>query len=862
MTTRSHKSSKSDAGSTLPILMLVLSAAVIVCYVLYSMIIQLNSLNRDNTSQIIYQTAMTSLLKYTNAAIKQQWCMAPDWTQLPASNCTLNSPTNTERMILSPDEISHINSMVQQGLISAPNPPTLSQIQMTVDVTKLPATHPIRQIVSSTEFQFLESIQFTILPDTGCQKFGSESCLKLQVQFFPKPDHSMPDGRQIMLGWSKIIVYPREVGTFALIVPGNLHLDGTSASLNGDVAFPSGTANEPGIIFDSPVFVNGNILIPPATTTQYTPISFTSQVILGTGILLQNGQPAQTTTAGGLGTLPTYSNMSGFGGFLAGISLDGQTDQGLVEFSNGASTNSMAVYHKCLTRNTLYTVPAQTQSAQIIAMSTGANSMNLSWSQEDYFSVQRFSPVVPNIAVQNLPAGVPQPTLTIGKQDSVMFGKTDGPIMAITATFPGATGNNGSAISGTVLMPNNSQATFYLPAPPPTPPSTTPGPPIAITITTKPVVGSDGYPQDNTVGFTANVQNAPAGTSVPFNFQVTGFDMSYQVGSGPNFLPTSVRQPMPSTFNNEISLQGNANGAKVTLNSPGLSGSSWSDAHGDTVAAESDQTSWEDLVLQCQTSSKSVNAFASASWDTEFDMMTSWNLFNPNLSPYPNPVATQPIYDCVNGVAPGSGVGSPESCKINDTSPPGNGQPNASFHVWSVPNVCEVLASSNFVSGFFICEQFVIDSRNTPLRIIGTVVTNKLTISSSAYRAGIRWSNIYNTNSVNDLRTAGVLKIAPGSPPSDTCNVDPNYPIWWIDNLMSTLVNPTPQVMTTVTNMSNDLITCSANFLRSMFDPIQWTTIDPDCGPNNPKNPGSMSPTCKNHPVRFTIVQYDWGYSW
>ncbi|MNL46096.1 hypothetical protein D3C87_1687810 [compost metagenome] len=68
---------------------------------------------------------------------------------------------------------------------------------------------------------------------------------------------------------SKIAIFPREVGSFALLVPGNLYLDrpATSSVNQGDIALHAfgsradlGTSS--GLVFLSPVYVNGDIHIP------------------------------------------------------------------------------------------------------------------------------------------------------------------------------------------------------------------------------------------------------------------------------------------------------------------------------------------------------------------------------------------------------------------------------------------------------------------------------------------------------------------------------------------------------------------------------------------------------------------------
>src|SRR5690606_21338558 len=110
---------------------------------------------------------------------------------------------------------------------------------------------------------------------------------------------------------------------------------------------------------------------------------------------------------------------------------------------------------------------------------------------------------------------------------------------------------------------------------------------------------------------------------------------------------------------------------------------------------------------------------------------------------------------------------------LGDNIVPGYSQ--GSFHVLSLVKNCVIPANVNFVAGFYTCENLTIQARTAPLRIIGTFIVGKIKIDPSAYKAGIRWSNIYHPSAVIELRNAGVLGVLPQGAKVN-CNSLP--PLW------------------------------------------------------------------------------------
>ena len=168
-----------------------------------------------------------------------------------------------------------------------------------------------------------------------------------------------------------------------------------------------------------------------------------------------------------------------------------------------------------------------------------------------------------------------------------------------------------------------------------------------------------------------------------------------------------------------------------------------------------------------------------------------------------------------------------------------NSQPlrgRANFNVHSIAKKCIVKSDATFVTGFLICDKFIISSRSRPLEIVGTVLTAHLQIHPSALNAGIRWFSAYNPKITQKLRQVEILSLNGGGQcPVEGSNL--NQPLW----------HPYPGLL----NLAN-YYKCSTLHLRAKADPLRWTTVDPDCI----TLPGSSTPSCKNHIRRFYIIKY------
>jgi hypothetical protein len=793
------KTGRDNRGNVILILVMATASAALICSALYTMMGRLDVMNRDTSRDQIYQTAETSLLNYTRAAIQRRWCFTASWEQDLTTNCTLAHPLSTERLILSTNEQTHIWQMIAANpTFPHGNPLQLTTIESTVDLSSVTSTHPVKQILATHEFNFVGTVHFRVdrLSSIDLPINGDEVYLKITVDLYPAAGQTLPQHRGQMEAWSKITVYPREIGTFALIIPGDLYIGG-SPQTTGDIAFPTGAAGSAGILFDSPVFVNGNINLPSTTAGAYVPVTFSAPIIQGSGIIQSNGVPFTTKVAGGF-TDATYANMPNFGGFLGGVRVDGVPDQGLSEFSGKAASNpptqAIAAANQCINFELLKSDLSQTNGSAMLARSEGANSWDLSWSMNNFFNPQvspgNMSQAGQFNSVQLNPAaptdGIMSVSLNFSNGASISSAPLDRTGSLVISPKINSTGSGGS---GSTAQPT-------------------------VTVSIKPFL-TNGVSQDNIANLSVNI-NDPGNNLPTFSLSVKGFETGT---SG-----TTERSPpqLYPTMNVNYTKDGSGNWANN-----GASGSGWNRADGGSSSGITVNQNWESIKNQCSVPGNQNLAFQPSDWDIEFDMRTSWNVAVSGPG-------THLIFSNANQT-----YSDPKMVGIQATATAG-----VPFNVYSIASICDIQSNANFVAAFLVCDMIRILPRSTPLRMIGTFITNKLQIDPSAASAGITWSSIYNPNAVQDLRNAGVL--APKHP-GDTCNIDPNVPIW----------SPFKTIA-----QADDANNCNSISLREKFDNIKWTTVDPDQGYDpNPAGGGVPNQTIrKNHPVRFQIVEFDRGF--
>lgn len=769
--------------------------------------------------------AMDGMLAYTINGIKQSWCFSDTWAQ--QLNCTLNDPRNTVRLLISDESLRYI------GNSATPRPTPLAstrvlQIQQTVSLTGINPSHPLFSIGAALRKNY-KSVTFVIKRDDSAiaTTKGQEVRLRIKITL-PAVDADHP---QLDLD-SQIIVYPRELSYFGLIIPNNLYL-GSTVNTKGDSGLANvAVAGTKGLRFESPVFVNGNLHLPTASTsTAMNNVIFLDKVVMG-GMVYQDGKLFTPKNAGGEKQM--YNNqLKSFNGLLGGFELDPERDAGLdYLFDLISGTTIPSDYQLCLKRISATYDLKVTVNSQLYTRYNSPNGTNS-------FRVSASLGTIDNFVEQSPDAGSNASGFTFGTDvDDVTSAGTasgwdGGAVFRAKMIYEGMTNNAG--VRGDYYtdfyIPRSGNVTL-------TPLGPGAGKP-EISIVASPHVYGTGqqYNQVNmTISFTntgaLNLNTATVGNvAKPGNIRLIleAFDYGYVYGENIRNIAATHPTLGPLKTNGFTFIKNSAGNMEIVN-----SNTAWSlspilteDLTNYPPADKTQEPSEQDFaafdagcLATPEPSAGSMYAsFPAATWGTSFALQSkhAWT-FSDKAG-------------FTNGYMSGTLALDSGNSYYNGSTQ------NAVFDINSLVNECRIEASANFVTGFYTCNTLTISARTTPLRIIGTFIVGKLNIDPTAYTAGIRWSTIYHPQAVYEMRDAGILGKWRNNSGTINCD-DPTVPPLW---------SPGLGVETAVKHYL-----CNPVSLRTA-NPFKWTTVDPDCGIDVAVDP--MKTACKNQPRRFLIKE-------
>ncbi len=842
------------------------------------------------------RAALSSSMDYTLNGIRNRWCFSGTWSQNPT--CKLTNPNNVERMVLSDEALRAIQaSMTPADYGSDISKVRIKSITGSVKWQDITPEHPLHYVVKGLkdigeDFVFNFKI---IRVDNGVQK-GREVVMQVEVELVLGSNSNIltktRDSKITAI--SSIMVFPREINTNALVIANNLFLDrkdpGIGSAENGDVYISPGfDPDVPGIHFESPVFVNGNIYIPKADAPGYTPVTFGDKVIIGGGAVLEGKDSSagfsKPLTSGGTEDR-FYSQTQNFGGFLRGILLDPGADEGLSilgQVKKGSTPKTSA--DLCILRNSAKADLAFTRDSQLF-MKVGSVNEAVAAETTDVTSSYKFVANLGSIDTfyKQGVSGSNQfkSSSPAGLDFSLNYNGADineqRPTMRVTVALNGYTGNTGSFVAAD--MSNN--ATLNI--------SMNPSDPSAIMrVTTTPYMFGTN-PQSNAMNIQVDLINQEKFAMGPYGVKMVGstlttspepsidvnfesFDVAYTTSpsgiksgrtkGGPSNPIKEEDCPVGSTeynspentktingtvyhcFNqfawhpamggyksNGFSFKRAAGGTEKRFTllrnpaAPGIAGGYFTCPTLDTACP----APWDSNIISypqeidfvafdnsCFSPPKGTDVFPSfgaADWGTtSFTSQArhSWGFTESGD----------------NSGVQGFNIG---TLKLNGTSSRSDGATNPVFIIASIYKTCVIEDTANFVAGFLVCDELIINSRSEPLRIIGTIIVGKMSVAQTALDAGIRWSNIFYPSAVTELRKAGILN---ASSTGENCDV-PADPMW----------NPYPSI-----KRVQFLYKCNPITLRNKADPFQWTTVDPDCGLVDNKQ------MCKYRVMRYDIVE-------
>lgn len=828
-----------------------------------------------------------SFLDYTVYGIKKRICFDDAW--LAAAECPIRHPRSIERLIMSDDSARIYQEMVDSGQISGGPLAPLKSFTHVVELRGMLPGHPLHPIIEAARNSVpMTGIEVTLSRDRRPQMpvGGREMFLRLSIRVLDGSDVVIWQGLP-MTAKLDLVVFPRELGSFAMVGAGNLLLnkDFNENVASGDLVIHqfksrSATAGWPGLVFESPVFINDSITLPDSPMNEnpldppYAAVTFADKVFLGSGQILRNKVRFKPKSSGDSSD-QLWSDVREFGGFQRGIEVDGETDEGLRLLANQSATDVDDTFMKqCVNLVASRSRLDYTRKSKVAAAPEGGGGdlqtglkyrlgfTNDNWITPQAGGVRRNS--IGKFKVKwdlqgdgagaaggrEWPTNNSQEVLAAGDiftqanvysprrsdridRDLIPRRAANQAALAI-ATDPAVIASLKAAIAADTAEINRleeiaaRQGSF------------------TIEVLSDPNIAPEKSRMFATLSFRVNPANAfvdSEGNPISFRIGTELFDVGCEreicresrlkkfiSGNCSNGNSGPGNRNKDACDNLEDSWDRNEFSQKAWLNfSPGSNPTGATKDESGTgaiVTPTADPAfSWNTLENDCTFSPKM--AFGGIDWGAKFLESTykSWNFAPVPSAPNLTPTA---IYRTA-GDWP---INLNNASTANPATPP-------AFAVKSLANRCVIESTANFVTGFYNCRELVIEQRTLPLRIIGTFILSKLTIHPDAYKAGIRWSSIYHPMATQELISAGVLKKEGGG----SCNnVNNTSPIW----------HPYPSLA----DISNNF-RCNVISLRNKANPFTWTTVDPDCGiiASANRTTENANTRCKNRITRAVVFE-------
>ncbi|MDG0815884.1 coiled-coil domain-containing protein [Bdellovibrio svalbardensis] len=898
------RSIRSQQGSAFIQALLAIGVVGIMIYFLAPTVIKNRQQVTKSASIITTRLALHSMLDFTLLGVKQRWCFSDSWmpencgkSATPTTQEILNHPRSIERILMKKETVDFLAAM---GYPNALQLLDNQKISATIPIGNFSTLHPIYKIVSDLKGYRVSAFSVEITRNTQAliPEYGREVYLKVTVKLLDDKGAVINVGSSRLEATSFVGVYPREVGSFALLVANDLHLD---VSTNGSQTagdsyikkFTSKNAikNYAGIVFDSPVYVNGNIILANASTshdgdTSYAPVSFNEKVILGDGMIVRKGKEFTPVSAGGESDQFWY-NIAEFGGFRKGVDVDGGRDGGLDNLSGKQASTAVdkTLMQQCIDRTLAMTDLRKTLNSTlrgaITKQSESKFDYRLGLTDGNVFTRQRNE--------ISSPAANPSSGLAGYKYDYRNNEKA-GPIAKYKLEF------NGLEVKGSI--PENGSITLE--------------PKIDLTDLKRSISKQLSDAQEDRDRLTSDLSRlesqisdaerdvASAESSLEAEEAKTPqdknriADLAADLDRANNRLDAlkarkankdkelaDAKAKMDDLQNRLVKVEADSKvqpkiKLSVDVPNPDNTNPTFKDFHVEFERG--------DLLVDGMGNPKDISIYLQAfdvSYDRSYPLRPEFLIktngyinFKRNGSAF---IAYSSVSDSSGnskGALPPGDINQDleKLCATQGTSSStafggvdwGTSFTGTSRNSWSFTNSfdertdytfngtnaskangtatfvvksmaknCIITGDADFVSGFLVCDKLIIKNRSTPLRIIGSVIAvNGLEIDDSAYQAGIRWSTIYHPQATFELRQAGILKAQNNT----DCTQINRFPVW----------HPSPSIV----DLSN-LYRCNAISLRSKADPFRWTTVDPDCG----AVPGVSSHMCKNRMVRFFVLE-------
>jgi hypothetical protein len=829
------------------VLFLVLLFTVAIAGIAVGVFRSVQTYRRLNLKDVVgTKLVLKSSLDYVVNGIRNRWCF--DDVLTPSPNCPANQDGNTERLTL-PEQTLRGRLKTSQAL-STIDPAPRRAIVKKVSFGQMTSQHPLKFAVAQVSDKLTEDAALCVvsrrldksdeyvkyLPGSNSE---SLAFILVRISLIAESTSCREDTETLPSIRSLLVVYPRELNEFSLVVAGDLDLSkaGTSsASAGGDLGIPSfsspSSANAAhGVQFLSPVFVNHSLVYSNTifglggSQTIYPKVSFSAPLYLGDQIKMSNGvvtaefEPASAAPA-------TWGDFP-YSGLQKGIRVESKNDAGL-DFLSGRVTSAAppvdeSKFRACLEEsrrlvNRDLTVGAdESKAPRVIVKQDVApkiDSYRSAKISEFHFRVglsqkDRFVPSTGIAPLASLMSRSTSPCIPVAEQTSCREIEVDdtkiqlsqargfenaSPVLKVEVE-PQLSGSK-AVVAGNLTLSSDLKiplnvntrdggGTHYDNADP------------NVELTTEPYI-VEGHRQPDQmilVVRVADFRDNMDGLLIRLRPMTLGHDDA--TGSWKReteeplaeikFSPASVFDVVPDQFGSSTTPWRVSPLHKFDL----------SEVAETAMNLPDDMGTRGRLLDECLQESNWTSSTSSFSDQAKL----AWDFALPDgMERATTPVISQDLDSGTDNI----------------------------FLVRSIVQKCVVSSTAHRVMGFFVCEDLKIERRTEPLKFIGTmIVTKSAHIDRSAVEQGITFANIHHPSSIHELRDADVLL-----KPNPRAQIP-----WWHPNLsvdvLSEVLNGLPGI------------------LRTKAIPFQWTSVDPDCG----LIPGDTQTTCDNEIQNLVVSE-------
>jgi hypothetical protein len=783
----------------------------------------IQSFRRLNISDVVgTKLVLESSLDYVVNGIQKQWCF--DDYFVPSASCGANDEGYTARLSLPEQTLRGRLKTTSNISAISPNPrrPMLSKILF----KSLTSSHPLKFAVNQLSEKNLDSM-----------------ALCTQVRRLDKDDHYtkyLPGSNGEALGFllvrvslisdsvsctenlqarpaiqSVIVVYPRELNEFALIVARNLDFSKQGSSVRsggGDLSFPGFSdmrtrngANVKGVNFLSPVYVNHSLVYwggnANSTVNTYPKVGFHAPVFLGDQIEMTDGYVA--TKYEPPSASPAKWSEILFSGLLHGVRVEAQNDLGLDvlsgQFSPAIADAAHDTFQACLNEARVSVNKDATVGSKLLVKQTEAPVTQ--------------SVGTSNVSIFHYRIGLSENNKFVSDLTRAVAVSAAGRPIFCTAH---ATGCNELVANAGINL--RSTAGF--------------GPIMNVRIRPRLGGGSVSYfgslsmSADLTVPLDVYYRKDPDSTYVSSDpsiemitepYRVNGviqpdqFSLTVKLTEFKNNMDRFDLSIMPFVLGNED------NRSSLDWTSGGMI--SLKSQAGDPVSDEfgAAKTAWK---------TTATTTLADGCDESNGSCLLTEIADPKDVLPDDQSTRGENLAKCQqnNNWATAKGSFLPDSrfswsfameAGIRQTFDAGT---NKVFLTRSIMQECVVEPDATLIAGFFVCDKLTIKGgRTQPLEFIGTlIVTKESDIDRSAVENGITFSSIHESSAIAKLQAAKILPVP---------KIDAGIP-WWHPALSIQQVSQIQNALPSV--------------LRTSAIPFQWTAVDPDCG----TIPGAKETTC------------------